>query len=140
MSSAPFVFGWAKPVPFNPYNLRDQRFGGAKVAAAGPLANLLVALLFGLILRFFPFASAEMVYYVQIIVFVNILLMVFNLVPIPPLDGSKVIMPFLPTKLMELYQRLEPFGMFIVFFFVWFGFDLLLPVISVLFGLITGIS
>jgi Zn-dependent protease len=139
-TNSPFVFGWAKPVPYNPYNLRDQRFGGAKVAIAGPLANLAVALAFGLLLRFLPGVSGEMVGYFQIIVFINVLLMIFNLMPIPPLDGSKVIMPFLPVRWQEYYSRLEPYGMILVFAFVWFGFDLILPAIFFLFSILTGIS
>lgn len=93
-SGAGFVFGWAKPVPYNPYNLRDAKYGPAKVAAAGPLGNFITALFFGFILRFFPIASPELIGLLQIIVFINLLLMIFNLVPIPPLDGSKVLAPF----------------------------------------------
>ncbi len=139
-SGASFVFGWAKPVPYNPYNLRDQKYGGAKVAIAGPMANLIVALAFGLILRFIPFATPEMSYFIQIIVFINLLLMVFNLVPIPPLDGSKVLMPFLPIGVQEKFMMLEQYGMFLVFAFVWFGFDLIIPIIYFFFSLVTGIS
>ncbi len=140
LSGSSFLFGWAKPVPYNPYNLRDQKYGGAKVAVAGPLANLIVAIVFGLILRFVPFATPEMFYFIQIIVYINILLMVFNLVPIPPLDGSKVILPFLPTALQEKFMMLENYGMFLVFAFVWLGFDLIVPVISFFFQILTGIG
>lgn len=139
-SGSGFVLGWAKPVPYNPYNLRDQRFGGAKVAIAGPLANLAVAVFFGLLLRFVPFASEQLVYFIQIIVFINVLLMVFNLMPIPPLDGSKVITPFLPARLQEIYQSIEPYGMFIVFAFVWFGFGYIAPLINFFFSVLTGIG
>lgn len=139
ISNANFVFGWAKPVPYNPYNLRDQKFGPAKVAVAGPLANLVVAVAFGIILRFVPFATPAMGSYIQIIVLINLLLMVFNLVPIPPLDGSKVIMPFLPKYLQQKLMQLEPYGMILVFAFVWIGFPLILPVIFYLFSLITGV-
>ncbi len=139
-SGASFVFGWAKPVPYNPYNLRDQKYGGAKVAIAGPLANLIVAIIFGLVLRFVPFATAEMSYFIQIIVFINLLLMIFNLVPIPPLDGSKVLMPFLPVNWQEKFMMIEQYGMFLVFAFIWFGFDLILPIIFFFFYLITGIG
>jgi len=139
-SGASFVFGWAKPVPYNPYNLRDQKYGGAKVAIAGPMANLIVAVTFGLILRFFTFANPDVSYFIQIVIFINLLLMVFNLVPIPPLDGSKVIMPFLSTNLQKKFMVLEQYGMFLVFAFVWFGFGIILPIIGFLFSLITGIS
>ncbi|PLX27539.1 site-2 protease family protein [Candidatus Parcubacteria bacterium] len=139
-TGAPFVFGWAKPVPFNPYNLRDKKYGGAKVAVAGPMANLAVAIIIGLLIRFVPFANTDMVYMMQIIVFVNLLLMVFNLVPIPPLDGSKVIMPFLPISIQEKLLIFEQYGMFLVFIFIAVGFRLILPIIYILFSLITGIT
>ena len=90
------IFGYAKPVPFNPYNLKDQKYGSAKVAIAGPLANLATALFFGLFLRFVPGLSLILVSFLATIVQINLILMIFNLLPIPPLDGSKVILPFLP--------------------------------------------
>jgi len=135
-----FIFGWAKPVPYNPYKLRDAKYGGAKVALAGPMANLIVAITFGFVLRFVPSLSLEMSYFIQIIVFINLLLMVFNLVPIPPLDGSKVIMPFLSADWQKKFMMLEQYGMILVFAFVWFGFDLIIPVIYLFFSLITGIG
>ena len=130
-----FIFGWAKPVPYNPYKLRDAKYGGAKVALAGPMANLIVAITFGLVLRFVTSLSLEMSYFIQIIVFINLLLMVFNLVPIPPLDGSKVIMPFLSADWQKKFMMLEQYGMILVFAFVWFGFDLIIPVIYLFFSL-----
>ncbi len=139
-SGASFIFGWAKPVPYNPYNLRDAKYGGAKVALAGPMANLIVAITFGLFLRFMPSLSLEMSYFIQIIVFINLLLMVFNLVPIPPLDGSKVIMPFLSADWQKRFMMLEQYGMILVFAFVWFGFGIILPIIYSLFSFITGIG
>ena len=137
-SGAGFVFGWAKPVPYNPYNLRDAKYGAAKVAAAGPLGNLITALFFGLILRFFPIASPELIMLLQIIVFINLLLMVFNLVPIPPLDGSKVIAPFLPRAWQLRFASMERYGMIIVILFIMLGFQLIVPVIDFLFRLIAG--
>ena len=139
LSGAGFAFGWAKPVPFNPYNLRDKKYGVAKVAVAGPLGNFITALFFGLILRFFPIASLELVMLLQIIVFINLLLMVFNLLPIPPLDGSKAIAPFLPPDWQTRFASMERYGMFIVLLFVMFGFHLILPVIYFLFRLIVGV-
>ncbi|MEA3449858.1 MAG: site-2 protease family protein [Patescibacteria group bacterium] len=137
-SGAGFVFGWAKPVPYNPYNLSDKKYGSAKVAAAGPLANLFTAIFFGLILRFFPFVNVELSTLFIIIVQINILLMVFNLVPIPPLDGSKVVMPFLPYNLQESYAKLERYGMILVFVFIMFGFNLIIPIMNFLLKLIIG--
>lgn len=137
-SGAGFVFGWAKPVPFNPYNLSDQKYGSAKVAIAGPAANFITAIFFGMILRFVPISSLMLVGLLQIIVFINLLLMVFNLVPIPPLDGSKVIAPFLPHNLQVKFVELERYGLFLVLIFIMFAFPIIMPVISFLFRLIVG--
>ncbi len=143
ITGAGFVIGWAKPVPFNPYNLSDQKFGGAKIAIAGPLANFIIALVFGLILRFFALQliliNPILVELFQIIVFINLVLMVFNLVPIPPLDGSKVIDPFLPIAWREKYLNIEHYGMFLVLIFVFFAFPIILPVINFLFTAIVGL-
>jgi Zn-dependent protease len=133
----PFVFGWAKPVPFNPYNLRDQKWGAAKVAVAGPAGNLIVAVFFGLILRFVPMVS-QFSLMLAVIVYINLLLMVFNLVPIPPLDGSKVLLPLLPFNWQQKFYELEQYGFIIVIVFIYLGFDLILPIIGGLFYLITG--
>lgn len=93
--------GWAKPVPYNPHNLRDQKWGSTKVAFSGPGANFLIALIFGLILRFGTmfgfFGSASFIYIALTwVVYVNIFLGLFNLIPIPPLDGSKLLMDVFP--------------------------------------------
>ena len=144
MTNAPFLFGWAKPVPYNPNNLRDRIYGGAKVAIAGPLANLIVAVFFGLLLRaifiFQPvFVNQLMVNFLAVIVRINILLMVFNLLPIPPLDGSKVVMPFLPYHWKIRFLKMEQYGFFLVLAFVMFGFKFIAPVILFLFRLIVGV-
>ena len=98
------IFGWAKPVPVNPYNFRDQKYGSAKVALAGPLANISLALVFGLALRFFPSLYSIqgiglMFFY---IVQINLILAVFNLLPIPPLDGSHILFAFLPRTAQSI--------------------------------------
>lgn len=106
LSPSPFIFGWAKPVPYNPFNLRADgffgRFSEAIVAGAGPLSNLSIALIFGLLIRLDLFAAAGPIMF--LVVYVNILLFVFNLIPIPPLDGSKVIEAFLPRSVRHGYQ------------------------------------
>lgn len=132
------AFGYAKPVPFNPYNLRDQKYGSAKVAVAGPLANLITALFFGLILRFAPGLNIVMVSFLYAIVYTNLALMIFNLLPIPPLDGAKVIAPFLPYNLQMKLLQLEHYGFILVLLFVFFGFSIIIPVINFLFRLIVG--
>jgi Zn-dependent protease len=129
-----FMFAYAKPVPYNPYNLRNQRWGPALVGVAGPLANFLLALAFGLVMRLFP--TAAMNYYLGIIVYINLLLMVFNLVPIPPLDGSKILYALLPDSAYVFKQTLERYGFYILIFFMVFLFQFLSPIIDGLFNFI----
>lgn len=138
LSGMGFVFGWAKPVPYNPYNLRDRRFGGAKVALAGPMANLLVAVFFGLVLRFLPFHSLTFSGLLALVVYINLVLMLFNLLPIPPLDGSKVLAPFLSPEARMKYLSLERFGFLLVIVFAWIGFPYLMPLIEKMFRLLSG--
>jgi len=138
-----FIFGWAKPVPYNPYNLKDQKWGPAIVGIAGPASNFLVALSFGLIIRFgtvleiLPMAFFEIA---SLVVFINLLLMFFNLIPIPPLDGSKVLFAVLPYKWQDVQHTLERYGFLILLFFIIFLWQLVLPIILFLFKVITGIS
>lgn len=150
LGSAGFLFGWAKPVPYNPYNLSNQKWGEAMVAFAGPGVNILLALIFGIMVRFHEALGLGAVF-VEVagyIVFINILLAFFNLIPIPPLDGSKVIEPFLPAALQQQYRelgmRIAQWGMmfsflfiFIFIFFLWEPFSAL---IFWIFELITGFS
>lgn len=138
------IFGWAKPVPINPYNLRDQKWGPGLVAAVGPFANVVVAVVFGLIIRstslvpfVFPPAFFEIA---TLVVLLNIVLAVFNLVPIPPLDGSKVLFAFLPYHLDYIQQFLEQYGFILLLIFIFFLFPFLYPIIDFLFRLFTGIS
>jgi Zn-dependent protease len=133
-----FVFGWAKPVPYNPYNLRDQKYGEAKVALAGPLTNFIVALFFGLFLRFWPISSLTFAGFIVIIIYTNLVLMLFNLVPLPPLDGSKILAAFLPAQLRVRYLSAERLGFILVIVFVMLAGDLLIPVVESLFKVIVG--
>ncbi|MDD5043605.1 MAG: site-2 protease family protein [Patescibacteria group bacterium] len=136
LSGGSFVFAYAKPVPFNPYNLKYPKWGPALVAIAGPLANLLVAIVFGLLVRFYPMNNFSLV--LSVIVYANILLAVFNLVPLPPLDGSKILYVLLPSQWAERLYSLERYGMIIVLFFVFFAFEILSPIIWLIYGLIVG--
>jgi len=134
------VFGWAKPVPINPYNFRDQKYGSAKVAAAGPAANFAVALFFGLALRFFPAISAVPGLHLMFsyVVYINLLLGIFNLLPIPPLDGSHILFTFLPQGLENLKITLRQFGLFILLFVIFFLFNWVVLLINWIFSLIVG--
>jgi Zn-dependent protease len=134
------IFGWAKPVPYNPYNLRNQKWGPALVAAAGPGANLLLAVIFALVIRYgvalgLPSAFFQMA---SVIVIVNLVLATFNLVPIPPLDGSKILYAVLPRNLYWLEEYLEQYGWMILIFFIMFFWSALSPVVYALFRLLVG--
>ena len=131
-----FIIGWAKPVPFNPYNLRNQRWGEALVALAGPGSNLLIALVLGLLIRFGVFPSLQGAF--ALIVFINLILATFNLVPVPPLDGSKILFSILPNNLLQIREFLERNSTFILIFFVFFLWQFILPLVFWEFHLITG--
>ena len=105
LTNSPLLFGWAKPVPYNPFNLRPGRFSEAIVAGAGPASNLAIALLGGLIIRSGFLPGMESVIF--IIVLVNVMLFLFNLIPIPPLDGSKIASAILPQALSRGYDRIR---------------------------------
>ena len=130
-----FLIGWAKPVPFNPYNLKNQRWGEALVAVAGPGVNILIALVFGLFLRFYPIftLTGEVVNLISIIV-------IINLVPVPPLDGSKILFALFPNSLSPLRSFLEQYSIFLVFILIFFLWKWIVPVIFILFSLITGLA
>lgn len=138
VTNMPFVFGWAKPVPYNPYNLHDKKYGDAKVAIAGPLGNLIIALFFGLFLRFSPIVNLTFTGLISLIVYINLVLMIFNLVPLPPLDGSKILAAFLPDKLKYKFLNLEKFGFILVILFVMLAGDTIMPVVDTLFKIIVG--
>ncbi|MBL7141492.1 site-2 protease family protein [Patescibacteria group bacterium] len=130
--------GWAKPVPYNPHNLRDLKYGTLKVAIAGPLANLLIALVLGLILRFFsgPILaySATLPVFLGLIIYVNIFLALFNLLPFPPLDGSKIFADLFPNQWRHLMQL----GMIGIFIALFIAFFILSPIANFIFRLIIG--
>src|SRR3989338_973055 len=98
LSHSPFLFGWAKPVPYNPDNLSNKKWGTIAVAAAGVLSNFAVAIIFGIIIRLSSSFSLPDAFYsiTFMIVITNLVLAIFNLIPIPPLDGSKILFAFLP--------------------------------------------
>ncbi len=103
LSHSPIFFGWAKPVPYNPYNLRPGRFSEAIVAGAGPFSNIVIALIGGVVIRSGVFTAANDIIF--LIVVVNVMLCIFNLIPVPPLDGSKVLEAFLPRALSRGYEQ-----------------------------------
>lgn len=132
--------GWAKPVPYNPYFLRDPKYGNLKVAIAGPAANFIIAAALGLFIRlsgFIPGLAAvgdEFLYLLGVAVFVNISLMLFNLIPLPPLDGSKVFADLFP----KAWSRVLSMGFMGIFLALFIAFFLLGPVANVFYWIITG--
>lgn len=122
-----FMFAAAKPVPFNPYNLSNRKWGSALVGVAGPLGNVALALFFAAVLNFAPVPLA-MVGITSLIVYANILLAVFNLVPIPPLDGSHLLFSVLPKRWQYLEDILQQYGFVLFIIFVLFFVDLLTPI------------
>jgi Zn-dependent protease len=109
-------FGWAKPVPVNPYALRTGRQGMAMVAAAGPIANLITATAFSVVARVFEIVGVggfvESI--VLNVVFFNVVLAIFNLIPIPPLDGYNVVLPFLPPRTAMQVQQYAQYGVIVL--------------------------
>lgn len=134
-----FIFGWAKPVPYNPLKLKDPRRDTALLAFSGPLANFSLALFFGLITRVILITSSfiSLLPYLMFIVWINLILGIFNLMPIPPLDGSKILFYFFPSR--ELEMILSQYGIIILLFFIMFAGGIILPLVMFFFSLFTGI-
>lgn len=139
-----FIFGWAKPVPYNPYNLKDQKYGPALVGIAGPGSNLILALVFGILIRILSASdlssSAFQIFLglLGFVVYINILLAIFNLVPIPPLDGSKILYAVLPDSARKLKAFLDQWGLFLLLIFIFYLSSVILPIVRELYILITG--
>jgi Zn-dependent protease len=144
ISGSPFPFGWAKPVPYNENNLSDKRWGTLAVASAGIIANFLLAIVFGLVFRLgvgLGLANDGFVYIVSIIILTNIGLGFFNLIPVPPLDGSKILFALLPQKWLGVRKTLENNGFVLVLILVvilW-RFDFISPLMSMLYTVLTGV-
>ena len=133
LSGSSFLIGWAKPVPVNPYNFRNPGIDGVKVAAAGPLSNLSLAVAFSIltiiIANVFPFLLPSLNYALQWGILINLYLAVFNLIPVHPLDGSHILHYFLPYDMKVAYSKIQNYGFLI----------LLLIIMTPLFGIIHSI-
>ncbi|MEI6305086.1 MAG: site-2 protease family protein [Candidatus Taylorbacteria bacterium] len=138
-----FAFGWAKPVVYNPYNLKNRRVGEVLIAAAGPLSNITLAIVFGLIIRFVYSGAGGVTPFIEFasyIVIINIVLAVFNLVPLPPLDGSKLLLAFLPQQYGRTRMTLERYGPIFVLILIIFAWQFISPIVPLIFTLITGVG
>lgn len=132
-------FGWGKPVPINPYNLKNQKWGPALVALAGPGSNLLMALIVGLALRFFGFHNPGFSAFLSYFVWLNITLGIFNLLPVFPLDGSHILFAFLPASAENIKMQFLRNAPFLTIFAILFMYYISFPFIcSPLFTIITG--
>lgn len=168
ITKANFFLAWAKPVPYNPYNLRDKKYGELKVALAGPASNILLALFFGLVARFLPLAegvresliinffqgdssavfsltagslNASLSLLAMVICFMNFALAIFNLMPVPPLDGSKILVALLPASARELFWKIERYGFIVLLALIMLGaFRFVSIAVFWLFSLVTGVS
>jgi Zn-dependent protease len=139
ISQSGILFGWAKPVPVNSRNFRNYRTGEISVSASGPLSNFFLAALFAQLL---PWADTNPGFFLlcKYGIIINLYLMLFNLIPIPPLDGSRIVMPLLPRALQELYAQLEPVGFILILLLLYSGIwsALVMPIFRVLMNLLTG--
>ena len=147
ITNAPFMIGWAKPVPYNENNLSDRKWGTIAVASAGIITNFIVAIIFGIFIRIgmhyglMTVSLDDPLFFVtRTIVLINIVLGLFNLVPIPPLDGSKILFAFLPAKHSHIQEFFEKYSFVFFIVFVFFLWSFLTPAIGFLFTLMTGVS
>ena len=138
-TGSPAVFGYAKPVPYNPYNLNNRRWGELIVALAGPLSNLLIAFLVAVPLRFEMVEGPVQQMFLSYIILINLSLFVFNLVPVPPLDGSKIIYAAFPRSI-EIRNFLEKYKWAIFLAFIFFGWKYISFIVFLLFNIIVGTS
>jgi len=148
ISNSTVPLGWAKPVPINPYNLNNPQMDMVKISLAGPLSNFFIATMAALLLRLggilpeniFTLASNTsisnpFIIFLTYLIFINLLLGIFNLIPIPPLDGSNVLEIYLPRKIDQWYKKTEPYSIVLILV-LFFLFDGLNKIIFPLMGLI----
>ncbi|MCF7874856.1 MAG: site-2 protease family protein [Candidatus Omnitrophica bacterium] len=133
LSRGTFAIGYAKPVPINPNHFKNPKKDIKWIGLSGPLANIFLALILIVLIKLnFPLKNILILG-----AFLNLILAVFNLIPIPPLDGSRIITSFLPANLTRQYLRIEPYGFFIIIFLVFIGFFrwAIIPIITFIFSL-----
>lgn len=137
--STGMLFGYAKPVPYNPYNLKSEK-DELKVALAGPLSNFIIAGIFSIFGRIIlNINNLEMVGVLfGLIAVINIGLAIFNLIPIPPLDGSKLLYLLIPKENFHIRELLDRYGLFLLLFFIFFGIRFISPIYILLSRLFLG--
>ncbi len=142
IARSPVLFGWAKPVPFNPMNLKNVKRDSGLIALAGPLSNLLMAIVFAIFLKIVStttfYFSDPLIIFLNIIILINVVLAVFNLVPLPPLDGSGILFSILPKGAEKFQAFLSQYGFFLLLLFIFFGFQMIIPVILAIYHFLGG--
>ncbi|HVE80792.1 MAG TPA: site-2 protease family protein [Candidatus Dormibacteraeota bacterium] len=138
IAGSPVIFGAAKPVPFNPWAVRYGKWGAALVAFAGPLTNLLLAIFFAAWLAFVPIVQ-ELIPLFIMMISVNVAFFVFNMIPIPPLDGSRILYAVAPSGLRRVMDSLEQSGLIIIFLLLLVASPVIMPLISGVVGAIMQI-
>jgi len=136
ISGAPFILGWAKPVPFNPYNMKNPKTGAMIVAIMGPITNIVLALIASIALHANIFGQGG-TYLLTVMIITNIALAVFNLLPIPPLDGHHLLFGIIPEQFNHIKIFLQKYSFIILIVFVIYGWRFISPIIMYLANLLT---
>lgn len=142
VSGANFFIGWAKPVPYNPANFKNERKGTRIVSMAGIIANFSIAIIVGLAIRLMAtleLGTLQTFEIMSIVVLVNIVLGIFNLIPIPPLDGFRFLESVLPERFGSFFKQYEQYGIVILVVFLFVGVRFIAPLASVAYTALTGI-
>ena len=138
ISRSPVIFGWAKPVPINYWGLKNPKRDILWVGLSGPLANTILAVILSLILKVSHGLSGAIAHLILQGILINLVLAVFNLMPIPPLDGSRIFISILPEKLARQYAGIERYGFIILFILLYFRFFdyIIWPIVNILLGIL----